>query len=174
MGRTGRYGLQDLKGEFEETHLSLGIPIIRFPFSFLYMKRQQMPLGHSPKNRGTTINPLGIIVSDGLCGTGTSLFLIATIATALLIQATKNHCGIPFHHFCTTESTCYRSPPELSPHSTLLSQLLLLTDPHIYVVITLTSDKAMIPHSSTLAWKIPWMQEPGRLQSMGLLRVGHD
>ena len=30
------------------------------------------------------------------------------------------------------------------------------------------------PHSSTLAWKIPWMEEPGRLQSMGLLRVRHD
>ena len=33
--------------------------------------------------------------------------------------------------------------------------------------------KAMAPHSSTLAWKIPWMEEPGRLQSMGSLRVGH-
>ena len=32
----------------------------------------------------------------------------------------------------------------------------------------------MAPHSSTLAWKIPWMEEPGRLQSMGLLRVGYD
>ena len=32
----------------------------------------------------------------------------------------------------------------------------------------------MAPHSSTLTWKIPWMEEPGRLQSMGLLRVGHD
>ena len=32
----------------------------------------------------------------------------------------------------------------------------------------------MAPHSSTLAWKIPWMEEPGGLQSMGLLRVGHD
>ena len=32
----------------------------------------------------------------------------------------------------------------------------------------------MVPHSSTLAWKIPWMKEPGGLQSMGLLRVGHD
>ena len=30
----------------------------------------------------------------------------------------------------------------------------------------------MVPHSSTLAWKIPWMEEPGRLQSMGSLRVG--
>ena len=36
------------------------------------------------------------------------------------------------------------------------------------------SEKAMAPHSSTLAWEIPWMEEPGRLQSMGSLRVGHD
>ena len=36
------------------------------------------------------------------------------------------------------------------------------------------SEKAMAPHSSTFAWKIPWMEEPGGLQSMGLLRVGHD
>jgi len=35
-------------------------------------------------------------------------------------------------------------------------------------------EKAMAPHSSSLAWKIPWMEEPGRLQSMGLPRVGHD
>ena len=35
-------------------------------------------------------------------------------------------------------------------------------------------EKAMAPHSSTLAWKIPWTEEPGRLQSMGSHRVGHD
>ena len=35
-------------------------------------------------------------------------------------------------------------------------------------------DKAMAPHSSTLAWKIPQTEEPGRLQSMGSQRVGHD
>ena len=34
--------------------------------------------------------------------------------------------------------------------------------------------EAMAPHSSTLAWKIPWTEEPGRLQSMGSLRVGHE
>ena len=33
---------------------------------------------------------------------------------------------------------------------------------------------AMAPHSSTLAWKIPWTEEPGGLQSMGSVRVGHD
>ena len=36
------------------------------------------------------------------------------------------------------------------------------------------SEKAMATHSGTLAWKIPWTEEPGRLQSMGSLRVGHD
>ena len=37
-----------------------------------------------------------------------------------------------------------------------------------------SSEKAMAPHSSTLAWKIPWTEEPGRLQSMGSLGVGDD
>ena len=35
-------------------------------------------------------------------------------------------------------------------------------------------EKAMATHSSILAWQIPWMEEPGRLQSMGSQRVGHD
>ena len=35
-------------------------------------------------------------------------------------------------------------------------------------------EKEMATHSSTLAWKIPWMEEYGKLQSMGLQRVGHD
>ena len=35
-------------------------------------------------------------------------------------------------------------------------------------------EKEMAPHSSTLAWKIPWMEEPDMLQSVGLQRVGHD
>ena len=35
-------------------------------------------------------------------------------------------------------------------------------------------EKAMAPDSSILAWKIPWTEEPRRLQSMGLQRVGHD
>ena len=47
--------------------------------------------------------------------------------------------------------------------------LILITGPSIKI-----SEKAMAPHSSTFAWKIPWMEEPGRLQSMGSLRVGHN
>ena len=41
-------------------------------------------------------------------------------------------------------------------------------------VLILIPGKAMAPHSSTLAWRLPWTEEPGRLQSMGSLRVGHD
>ena len=37
-----------------------------------------------------------------------------------------------------------------------------------------SSEKAMALHSSTLAWRIPWTEEPGGLQSMGSLRVGDD
>ena len=55
----------------------------------------------------------------------------------------------------------------LRSHSTVVkTKKLALIDYHL--------EKAMAPHSSTLAWKIPWMEEPGRLQSMGSRRVGHD
>ena len=40
--------------------------------------------------------------------------------------------------------------------------------------LRIATEKAMAPHSSTLAWRVPWMEEPGRLESMGSLRVGHD
>ena len=44
----------------------------------------------------------------------------------------------------------------------------------IIVLLRELSEKATAPDSSTLAWKIPWMEEPGRLQSIGSQRVGHD
>ena len=45
---------------------------------------------------------------------------------------------------------------------------------HLSLLFARQLEKAMAPHCSTLAWKNPWMEEPGGLQSMGLLRVGHD
>ena len=47
---------------------------------------------------------------------------------------------------------------------------------NIWYLISVSSvkEKATAPHSSTLAWKIPWTEEPGGLQSMGSRRVGHD
>ena len=50
----------------------------------------------------------------------------------------------------------------------------MLSAIQIIVCCTYLAEKAMVPHSSTLAWKIPWMEEPGGLQSMGSRRVGHD
>ena len=44
----------------------------------------------------------------------------------------------------------------------------------LWALTLLYPEKAMAPHSSTLACKIPWTEEPGRLQSMGSLGVGHD
>ena len=43
-----------------------------------------------------------------------------------------------------------------------------------YLDVALVTEKAMAPHSITPAWKIPWTEEPGGLQSVGSLRVGHD
>ena len=54
------------------------------------------------------------------------------------------------------------------------SKVICQTDAIISVLLECLLEKAMAPHSSTLAWKIPWTKEPGRLQSMGSLRVGHD
>ena len=48
------------------------------------------------------------------------------------------------------------------------------SDDRKYDGIIHITEKAMAPHSSTLAWKIPWTEEPGGLQSVGSLRVGHD
>ena len=44
----------------------------------------------------------------------------------------------------------------------------------IWTCVYMFMEKAMAPHSSTLAWKIPWTEEPGRLQTMGSRRVGQD
>ena len=56
-----------------------------------------------------------------------------------------------------------------------LKYLLIHQGPIVwYMANSDISEKTMAPHSRTLAWKIPWMEEPGGLQSMGSLRVGHD
>ena len=49
-----------------------------------------------------------------------------------------------------------------------------LAHTYMHVNVLPLSPQPMAPHCSTLAWKIPWVEEPGRLQSMGSLRVGHD
>ena len=61
------------------------------------------------------------------------------------------------------QTACWQYDPGYRVNSPL--------DARLYQILT---EKAMAPHSSTLAWKIPWMEEHGGLQSMGSLRVGHD
>ena len=63
------------------------------------------------------------------------------------------------------ESACSEGDPVSIPVSGKPRKILCWEDP---------LEKAMATHSSTLAWRIPWTEEPGRLQSMGLQRVGHD
>ena len=58
---------------------------------------------------------------------------------------------------------------------TILMVILMVTHYHKKRIhLARKSEKAMAPHSSTLAWRIPWAEEPGRLQSMGSLGVRHD
>ena len=57
----------------------------------------------------------------------------------------------------------------------LVSTIFFLNSFQFFASCSLTFlEKAMATHSSTLAWKIPWMEEPGRLQSMGFRAVRHE
>ena len=68
---------------------------------------------------------------------------------------------------CPSSQWCHPPiSPSVVPYSSCLYTL--------YTYLWMPTEKAMAPHSSTLAWKIPWMEEPGGLQSMGSLRVGCD
>ena len=60
------------------------------------------------------------------------------------------------------------------PPTTPLKFILKIFTLTIYLSITYCPEKAMAPRSGTLSWKIPWTEEPGGLQSMGSLRVGHN
>ena len=68
------------------------------------------------------------------------------------------------HHYSKSEL----SLPSIYGKVRVIGSLWYIKFPYLIM------EKAMAPHSSTLDWKIPWIEEPGRLQSMGSLRVGHD
>ena len=65
-------------------------------------------------------------------------------------------------------------PSSFSSPSTQLIKLKPLPPAELMSTRTVQSEKALAPHFSVLAWRIPWTEEPGGLQSMGSLRVGHD
>ena len=84
--------------------------------------------------------------------------------TTLLAPIPDFHVpGWKLHFFCHEVQLIYSYCPSFD-----FSQVLSFSN-YFYIPIFLHLEKAMAPHSSTLAWKIPWMEEPGRLQSMGSL-----
>ena len=112
--------------------------------------------------------------------TGTPYAHLPLLCRAKLLQSCLNLCN-PVDH----------SPPGSSVHWILQARILdwaavSFSTPYLgccnpqqtIYFLTLSrvpfTEKAMAPHSSTVAWKIPWMEEPGRLQSMRSLRVGPD
>ena len=72
------------------------------------------------------------------------------------------------HHWWLCQQ-CIRAPMSLQS-----LWYLLLSVFSIIAILVAVTEKAMATHSSTLAWKIPWMEEPGRLQFMGSRRVRQD
>ena len=87
---------------------------------------------------------------------------------------------ISFHSFFLSVSFISTILSSTSLTLSSASLILLLVPSRVFLnsliaLFIIDSEKAMASHSSTLlAWKIPWTEEPGRLQSMGSLRVGHD
>ena len=82
---------------------------------------------------------------------------------ALTIKAIKCHCSESFYFFILEIFFRIKKYYDNNTQKTVFG---------IYSTDKL--EKEMAPHSSTLAWEIPWMEEPGGLQSMGSLRVGHN
>ena len=79
-----------------------------------------------------------------------------------------------FNYWNNTKDLEYFIKSMISSDKAQLRGLRGLTLTLEIVLLWTKLEKAMAPHSSTLAWKIPWMEEPGRLQSMGSQRVRHN
>ena len=90
-----------------------------------------------------------------------------------------NYFAHEIESICNRKKQTWLYVPSVSLAPTLLLcslclVMMTLSLCKINVTYSLKSEKAMAPHSSTLAWKIPWMEEPGGLQSMASWRVGHN
>ena len=87
------------------------------------------------------------------------------------LSCTGEGNGNPLQYSCLEtprdRGACWAAIYEVAQSQTRLTQLSSSSS-------RTCSEKAMAPHSRTLAWRVPWTEEPGGLQSMGSLRVGHD
>ena len=92
-------------------------------------------------------------------------FNFVTVYVKLDGHNNNSSCLFVGHHFNRATSLVAQTVKRLSTIWETRVQSLGQDDP---------LEKEMAIHSSTIAWKIPWTEEPGRLQSMGSIRVGHD
>ena len=101
------------------------------------------------------------------------LFLLVCI----FIKVIHRHSQIVSQALLWKIAVLYPSPPHLplwEQSFSMKEAKLLFLNFNLFLWFSKIYWQAMVPHSSTLAWKIPWTEDPGRLQSMGSLRVGHD
>ena len=107
----------------------------------------------------------------------TEIHRIEEIAASLARQGLEFGCQFGRHGFNPWSRKIPHVAEQLSPCITTIGAHTAQSPCPTTTEATATRsllEKAMAPHSSTLAWKIPWTEEPGRLQSMRSLRVGHD
>ena len=100
---------------------------------------------------------------------GQNLIHIWLIITGIV----KPEICLTYLHFFTFDQSGLFGGNSCLPGN--MKSITMSLSPRIHIIfcslIAHCSEKAMAPHSSTLAWKIPWLEEPGRLQSTGLLRI---
>ena len=91
----------------------------------------------------------------------------------MLILSSHSFCINSINRLADNLDVSLRNP--LGNHGPVgsLGIVLFYNIKYLYLLV-ISMEKAMAPHSSTLAWKIPWTEEPGGLQSVGSLRVRHD
>ena len=83
-------------------------------------------------------------------------------------------CWLEFSIFCSLHQVPFGDSSLLAPLSAPQYSSYWKRAWPLFIYSFSFSEKALAPNSSTLAWKIPWMEEPGRLLSMGSLTVGHN
>ena len=127
------------------------------PWASLRLPSPSLDTSHQP------LNPSGLKTPERST-------LPTRAETLIWVSLPRPHLAGPLLH-SGTSSTPVPQVGSLRPHPYLASPC----EPYSYFRSSRALlEKAMAPHSSTLAWKIPWTEEPGRLQSMGSIRVRHD